>query len=53
VLEEQENLEERIKKLESREDMSIELDEYFEKRRRELLEELLPTSKEFSHGGGI
>ena len=53
VMEGQEKLEERIKKLESKEGMPIELDKYFEKDRREILQGSLAASKEFSEGGGI
>jgi hypothetical protein len=53
VLEEQDKLEERIEKLESREGVPVELNKYFEKKRRDLMEELLPALEEFSEGGGI
>jgi len=52
-MEGQEKLEERLKKLESKEGMPIELDRYFEKDRREIPQGFLPASKEFSEGGGI
>ena len=53
VIKEQDKLDERIKKLESREGMSIELDKYLEKKRREIIEGFLPASEEFKEGGGI
>jgi len=53
VIKEQEKLDKRIKKLESREGMSIELDKYLEKKRREIIEGFLPASEEFKEGGGI
>lgn len=53
VLEEQDKLEERREKLESREGVPVELNKYFEKKRRDLMEELLPALEEFSEGGGI
>ncbi len=53
VMEGQEKLEERLKKLESKEGMPIELDRYFEKDRREIPQGSLAASKEFSEGGGI
>ena len=52
-MEGQEKLEERLKKLESGEGMPIELDRYFEKDRREILQGSLAASAEFSEGGGI
>ena len=53
VMEGQENLEERIKKLESKEAMPIQLDRYLENERGEALQGFLPASEEFSEGGGI
>jgi serine O-acetyltransferase len=47
VLKEQEKLEERVKKLESREVKSIELDKYLENKRRETIEGLSAVSEEF------
>jgi len=52
-MEGQEKLEERLKRLESKEGMPIELDRYFEKDRREIPQGFLPASEEFSEGGGI
>jgi len=53
VMHEQEKLEERIKKLEAREGMSIELDKYLEKKKKEIIERFLPSLGEFKEGGGI
>jgi serine O-acetyltransferase len=50
VMKEQEKLEERIKKLESKEGMSMELDGYLEKKRGEISEGSLPASEDFSEG---
>jgi len=47
MLKEQEKLEERIKKLESREVKSIELDKYLANKRRETIEGLLAVPEEF------
>jgi serine O-acetyltransferase len=53
VMEGQEKLEERIKKLESKEGIPIELDRYLDKHRREIPQGFLSASKEFGEGGGI
>jgi len=53
VMEGQEKLDQRIRNLESRQGMSIELDNYLHNERREIIEGFLPASEEFSEGGGI
>ena len=53
VLKEQEKLEERIKKLELKETMSIELDNALEKKRGGIIDGFLPASEKFSNKKGI
>ena len=53
VLKEQEKLEERIKKLELKETMSIELDNALEKKRGGIIDGFLPASEKFSEKKGI
>jgi serine O-acetyltransferase len=53
VLKEQEKLEERIKKLELKEAMPIELDNALERKRRGIIEGFSPTSEKFGKKEGI
>ncbi|GAK57730.1 serine O-acetyltransferase [Candidatus Vecturithrix granuli] len=53
VLEEQENIEERIAKVESREGILTDIDQYLKKRKQEIIEEFAPISQEFHSGDGI
>jgi serine O-acetyltransferase len=53
VLKEQEKLEERVKRLESREGKSIALDNYLDKQKGETPEGILPASEKFSEKKGI
>jgi serine O-acetyltransferase len=53
VLEEQEKIEERITKVESKDGIFTEIDEYLEKRKQEIMEELAPITEEFHEGSGI
>jgi serine O-acetyltransferase len=53
VLEEQEKIEGRIAKIESKDGIFTEIDEYLEKRKQEIMEELAPITEEFHEGSGI
>lgn len=53
VMKEQEKIEERVKKIESLEGITTELDKYMEKRRKEIIKGLLSPLREFSEGEGI
>ncbi len=53
MMKEQGKLEERIRRLESREGISIDLDEYFAKKGGEINEGFSYVSEEFGQGGGI
>ena len=53
IVKEHEKLEERIKKIESLEGITADIDKYFEKKKKEIMKEFIPTSEEFGDGGGI
>lgn len=53
VIKEQEKLEERIKKLESLEGVTQQIDRYLEERKKEIMKGLLPSSEEFNEGASI
>ncbi|MFH1562068.1 MAG: serine O-acetyltransferase [Nitrospirota bacterium] len=53
VIKEQEKIEERIKKIESLEGITTELDKYIEEKKKEILKVLSPSLREFSEGAGI
>ncbi len=53
VVKKQERLEERIKELESLEGITIKLDKYLEKKKKEIIKEFSLTPEEFNEGEGI
>jgi serine O-acetyltransferase len=53
VMKGQEELEERIKKIESLEGLASKIDKYLEKKRREIMEQFSPHPRKFNEGEGI
>ena len=53
MVKEQEKIEERLKKIETLEGITAEIDKYLEKKKKEIKEEFFTPEEKFTHGSGI